>query len=125
MAESDSILHSLTSEIQESVFKSQILSCTVFVFNHERKNCTLGKNLDIFSLDFDFSSIHVSIDHGVRSSSDNSLYCYAVFQFKFLCLLLKERGSIVVHDYLSLAISVAEVNKMDGTMVSVAMYPSV
>lgn len=89
VAQLNPVLHSLRSEVEESVLEPQVLTCAVLVFNHEGEYGTLAQYLDIRCLYFDFAGFHIGIDHLGGSLSYDALYRYAVLELEKGCRFLK------------------------------------
>ncbi|MPM80320.1 hypothetical protein SDC9_127367 [bioreactor metagenome] len=118
-------MHPLAAQVKIAVLQSEVFAGLFPIVNLERERSALAEDLDPLSLDLNLTGAHLKIHHGVRSGSYHSGDTDAVLEVQLFCDCLQLFAGVVIDHHLGNPIAVAQIDEMEGSVVSVTVYPTV
>jgi len=113
----------IPSEIKISIFHPYFFAGFWVIINGKRQDFGTGKDFHWLDLDFNLSSVHIFVDHRVRSWGDDTSDLETSFVGDAL-ELVKDSVVCLIHKALGIAIAIAEIEKKHGSQVSDFFDPS-
>ena len=118
----EGILERVSSQIQISVFRSDVITSVALVLDGERRGNRLVQDMDCIEFNLDLTCIHLRV---LALTLDNlALYLNDEFTSERVCSLDQFSRCVCTYDQLSNSVAVTEVNESHSAQFSGSLHPT-
>ena len=125
VAQLDLALHREGAQVDVAVLEAEVLLRVALLVDHEGQGLAAGEDLDRLRDHLDLAGLHVLVDHVVGPGAHAAADGDAVLELELGGGGLELVRGVGLDDHLGDPVAVPEVDEGDGTVVPLAVYPSV